>query len=209
MDPGVVVPFVVVGGIVAIGFGSWWFGAAQVAKRKLRAVPVQPISGLRPGERVKVSGRVVLERRRLKSPFRGVPCAYWAAKVREKTGKHYHDRAEQWESVPFWLDDGTGKVRIDPGGRKLPLPYEDVGRSGTFDDPTPEEQDALARLGLTSENWLGMNRQYRFEEASLDDDEQVAVIGEVVIEEIDGEPVLTLTEGAEGLVISDAFGVHD
>jgi hypothetical protein len=185
-----------------------WYAPAAVAERALRAMPATSASGLRPGERVKVTGRIVL-RAKLTSPFGGSTCAYWLATVEEKAGKDsWRTLVERWEGRGFWVDDGTERVWVDPDGEKLPLRRESAGRSGTFDDPSSREAQALAELGVDPTGLLGFNRTLRFHESSLDEDERVSVAGVVKLTEIDGVPALSLVGGEEGLLVSDALDIH-
>ncbi|MEZ4236326.1 MAG: hypothetical protein R3F59_09225 [Myxococcota bacterium] len=198
-----VLVFGIIGAVFGFAFFAWWSSAPQVAKRTLRAMPEQPIGQLRPGQRVKVRGRVVV-REALESPFHGWRCAYWQVKVEEKRGKHWHDRAVQHEGRAFFLEDATGRVYVDPAGDRLPLDLDRAGGSGTFDDPTPREEAALVELGIDPTTMLGFNRLLRFHEASLDEGEEVCAAGEVALLEVDGEPVLALVPGQDGLIVSDA-----
>ncbi len=208
METQILLFFVFLAVMLAIVGYQAWNAPAAVARRKLRAVEAAPIGGLRPGQRVKVTGSVVL-RSALSSPFRESRCAYWAATVEEKAGKNsWRTVVDQWEGAAFWIEDPSGRVYVDPGGDKLALATTRAGASGTFDDPGPDEARALERLGLESTNFFGLNRQLRYAEASLDDGELVAVLGEVAVVEVDGEPALALVSGAGELVVSDAEDVH-
>lgn len=208
MEPQIAFFAVFVCGMLGVVAWQWWHSPEQVARRKLRAVEAAPIGGLRPGQRVKVTGRVAL-RKALESPLQGRSCAYWAALVEEKAGKNsWRTVADRWEGVPFWIEDPTGRVHVDPGLAKLALGTSRIGGSGTFDDPGPREAAALEQFGLSGTGLLGMNRHLRYSEASIDDGELVSVIGEVAVVEVDGEPALALVAMEEELVVSDAHDVH-
>jgi len=191
-----------------IAGSMWWFSPLQVAKRRLQAVPATEIGRLRPGERRKVSGAVVLDTVLL-SPLDGRRCAYWCATVEEKRDKGgWVEVGALWEGVPFWVEEPTGRVRVDPGVDRLALAGEGFGCSGVQDDPSPEEADLLARMGLSATGLLGLNRTLSYKVAALEEGEQVAVLGTVELVAIGGEPAVALVSGEEGLTVSDAADVH-
>lgn len=199
--------------VVVVAGGSvlwqWWSSGPQVARRRLRAVQVRPAASLRPGEVVKVSGRVAL-REALESPLRGAACAHWSAQIREKVGKNsWKVRAELSESRPFWLEDASGRVYVDLRSESLSLQTARQGASGLLDDPGPREQALLERAGMAAVGSIGFNRVLGYHEASLDEGERVAVLGVAAVVEVDGEPALAIVPGPEGLVVSDRADVHE
>ncbi|MEZ4236941.1 MAG: hypothetical protein R3F59_12475 [Myxococcota bacterium] len=194
--------FGILGVVVTIALLGWWLAPERVARRKLRAMAPSPVSALRPGQRAMVRGEVVLGDT-LQSPFSGEPCAYWHVRIREKRGKNWHTRAERHEGLGFFVDDGTGRVWIDARGYRLPLELQEVGGTGSFDEATPREQEVLSGFGIDGTTMLGFNRLMEFFEGSLVAGEVVCAAGDVTVAEVDGEPVLALVPGKEGLLVSD------
>jgi hypothetical protein len=143
-----------------IGFGG---GAALFANgfwnyRRLRLIQNTPRIAVRavPMGLVHVHGKVTGEHL-LTSPVTGTPCYYYHVQLErwEEQGKH-----QGWNVIHtatdrrnFYVDDGTGKVLINPQGAEYDLPrtyrteFGPRGRSGPIMDPslrlatTPTEQD--------------------------------------------------------------------
>jgi hypothetical protein len=83
-----------------------------------------------------------------------------------------------------------------------------LGRTGLFDDPTAAEEEILRDLGLDL-SVLGFNKTYRMSEATLEENEEVSVHGEVDLREVDGQVHVVMVAPADGeLLVSDAAGVH-
>jgi E3 Ubiquitin ligase len=82
----------------------------------------------------------------LQSPMTKVPCCYYSYAI-----EHWEDRRNRWavisrdmRSCPFYIDDGTGRVLVNPAGAKFDLPRMFAAvigakQTGTVQsNPTPE-----------------------------------------------------------------------
>jgi hypothetical protein len=168
---------------------------------------VTAIGQLKQGERVKVSGEVVLDRA-LVAPLVGKRCAYWCAEVRSHNNNRSEEAGVHWEAVPFWLQDATGRVWVDPDIERFTLRSEVVARSGTLDEPSPDERALLDRMNVLATDLLGLYRKLSYRMEVLEEGEQVAVLGTVAWVEVQGQPTLALVAGEEGLTVSDAKEVY-
>ncbi len=154
VDKGLI-PMNVQFGLLAIGVlsGVFWFFKGFVIFWKFRVVadvPVTPIRGMAMGP-VQIEGTAVGEKTLL-SPVTRVPCFFYKVEIERWTSDgrgsgswvHYlTDRA--W--VPFYLQDQTGRVRVDPRGAECDLERSGqsvVGARPTFalghaweSEPTP------------------------------------------------------------------------
>lgn len=199
MDPifGVVFVVFLLAGTGAVA--SWWLSDEQVAKRRLALEPAVPIAGLRPGQRVKVAGWLVLDDR-VRSPLSMRDCAAWWLRVEEPQG------VEGWRvlvradrSVPFWLQDLYGdRVRIDGAQARFLVNLQHRGSCGVLDEADPVERSVLEEHGLPLRTPSGFCRTYRFHEGRLDEGSKVVVSGSVAIGESDGEVFLTLVPPGDG-----------
>ncbi len=194
--------FLVIAAVV-VGY-TWYNSEAQRTKRLLADHPPIPVAQLRPGELVRVRGHVVL-RESLEAPLGGHRCAAYHVVVEEKHGKNsWREVGRESQATAFVIRDESGECFVDPRGHAPRLSFDGSGDSGTFDNPTPAEARVYERMGLSSTNVLGFNRQLRIKEASLDDGEQASVFGRAEIVEVDGAPALTIVADVEhGLVVTD------
>ncbi|MCA9490759.1 MAG: hypothetical protein KC621_12605 [Myxococcales bacterium] len=203
--------FVVIATVIGgVALGAWWFSAEQVAKRQLTSEAASPMAGLRPGQVVKVSGRVVVDES-VFSSFGQRPCALAIVRVEEKVGKNsWRKVGERVDARPFWLEDEQGeRVRVEATGAQLVVNMEHKGSCGTFDSADPIEAQVLESLGLGQTSMIGFNRNFRFYEGRLDPGERVSVRGEVAVESAGEEVFLAMRVPPDGrLIVSDHHGVH-
>ena len=156
MQPGFLITAILIGGAVA-GLLIFFRGFRVYGEYRLLAdTPEQPISSL-PMGRVRFHGKVSAEKL-TKSPLSLTPCVYWRTQVERGTSilgvRSGRNSASDEDSVPFVLEDMSGRVALNPYGAELDL------------KPTFEK---LASLGL------GQLRQKYFGEG----DPLMALPGEV------------------------------
>ena len=165
----------------AIMLGAWYFSEAQKIKRALRAAEHVPIANYPHGGIKRVIGVLSVEGDMLSAPLSGRQCAAWEVVVEEQrsSGKStsWYTIVRQVEAVPFLVEDETGRAHVDPSGAQLVVTADRHSRSGTFDDPTPEERAFLDRHGEEATGWV-FNRTLRYREGVLEPDELVAVLGQ-------------------------------
>ena len=171
--------FIVAG--AAILFSAWYFSEAQKIKRALRDAEQVPIASYPHGGIKRVVGVLSLDGEPLAAPLSGRRCAAWEVVVEEQrsSGKStsWYTIVREVQAVPFMLDDDTGRAHVDPSGAQIVVTADRRSRSGTFDDPTPEERAFLDRHGEEAEGWV-FNRTLRYREGVLEPDERVAVLGQ-------------------------------
>lgn len=115
-------------------------------KRLIQNIPTSTIRGAAMGA-VEVSGTVVGPYT-LISPLSEADCLYYHA-VARSTGEEEKKVAEEVLYTPFFLDDGTGRLMVDPRGAEMEL------RPAVDDEYSPSTGDAftrhfLVRRGLPS-----------------------------------------------------------
>jgi hypothetical protein len=178
---------IVVGAIVVFAMFSH---DAQV-KRALKKAPLAKINALAEGRPGKIVGAVRPFEQVLTAPLSGRRCVYWIVRVEQRrhTGKSSHWRKiiEEHQGVPFTVDDGTGHAIVDARNAKIALDTDMRTKSGTFDNPTPQETEFLSRHRVSGQG-LVFNKQLRYAEAVIEENEVVAVLGAGVREPDPGAP---------------------
>lgn len=117
----------------------------------------------------------------LTAPLTHLPCCWYRYRVEELETVH-GPRAEtrrRWRVIEqgassdtFWLDDGTGRVAVDPEGAELRVRHRDVGRgasraTGINAPPAPRPVPSFPSRG----------RSYRFTEERIVPGEPLYVLG--------------------------------
>jgi hypothetical protein len=172
------------GGGILIWIG-WYFSTPNRLKRELKNARRFTLRELPEGTRARVIGQTRMFARTLEAPLTGRRCVYFLATVEQH---HSAGRSSYWKTiireeagVPFILDDSTGHALVDPVAAKMVIDVDGRGDSGTFDDPTPREEQFLARHGTRGHTWL-FNKRLRYREAVIEIGETVAVLGEGIRE---------------------------
>jgi E3 Ubiquitin ligase. len=106
-----------VGGLLVVywGFQTYQFG------RIIRDTPPEPIRSVAMG-RTEISGEIQPATRVYDQPFTPGQCVYGELEVEEYRDTADDDNDKQWKTVqtesfstPFYIDDGTGEMLVDPG----------------------------------------------------------------------------------------------
>lgn len=127
---------------LAAAFFAWWsrrcFGAHHALTRKKAG----PVGEVRPGEVAHVYGNVAVLERTLVSPKLGRECVYFATveqvrrSGRKQGGAHWRTVRAEEEFVDFLLEDGSGRVKVEPEGAHFMLEkdfaQQEQGPSGSF-----------------------------------------------------------------------------
>ncbi len=95
---------------------------AERALPELKRTTVRALERQQPGALVELEGTVRCATP-LTSPFTGTPCVYYAVTIEKLKPGYRSARREvafsEERSVPFKLEDETGRVRIDPAGAQF------------------------------------------------------------------------------------------
>jgi hypothetical protein len=163
-------------GIFAIAHGMRHVWRQRMVRTKL----VSKVESLRKGP-AEIQGRSA-EFKSLTSPLQGRPCVYWRYLV-EIYRRGY--RSGEWVTLeerrsaePFYLEDTTGRILVDPHGVELEIPmtlHRDTSNGGTL----PASCAKFARdKGLLATS-AALNQGLRFTEWTIHAGEPLFVFGTV------------------------------
>lgn len=208
-----------------VGLAVFWYGARdlRVVYHILRNDPVDVYTlPNRPGP-VEIEGTAQAgDDGTITAPFSGQECLAYEYEAQEyrSSGKHsdWETLDEGGRAVPFFLDDGDARVRIEPAGADLHF-GDHVTRVDPGEEPPAriqryieatddvDAQDGTLNLRVVE---LNLGNQQRFIERRLDVGESVYVYGEAFSESVGGwgaalvNAVVRRGERTPVFVISDA-----
>ena len=163
------------------------------------------IASLLADEQVEVAGKAD-GAAGLQSPITKTPCVLWQVVVSEKrsSGKSSH-----WVTVysnsstePFDVYDGTGRMRVHPGGQMELVLRDDVSKiSGLFFSLDEQTQTALNGMGVDTKGFLNMNKSMRVQERYVEPGDQVYLLGKTSLDSgtraMDSELPLIVSDHSE------------
>ena len=116
----------------------------------------------------------------LTAPIERKACVYWHYEVEElrQSGK-----SSQWVTIsehqshtPFYIEDDTGKILVDPDGAEVDIPKDLSETTGVFDSLSPCTSDFAQQKGYS----MGLlDRKKRFTEWIIEPGDPVFVFGTV------------------------------
>lgn len=165
-------------GVIALvaAVSGWQLSMRRRAKQLIaRARPCR-VAEAREGEIVALTGTIVVDVA-LRAPMSGRECAYFHLKIEEKVSDMWSVLVEHQRGDAFFVEDETGRARVDGARIDAIVVMDRHRRSGVFENATPDLEQLLARYGRKSTGILGFNNTLRYNEGVLSPSEQVTVIG--------------------------------
>ncbi|HET7034251.1 MAG TPA: E3 ubiquitin ligase family protein [Thermomicrobiaceae bacterium] len=124
--------------LLAVGGGLLWWGRKTQAKtdlmRSVATASAADVPRLLPGELTEVKGTIRCDSP-LTSPEARTPCVWYRSEVKQEYEEREKDSDGNWrtsrgsetvssneESAPFFVEDATGRVRIDPANAEIDAP---------------------------------------------------------------------------------------
>lgn len=173
-----------------LGVVVFVYGFREYRRRSLVAnTPTSKVRSLAVGT-VELEGDAKAGEQVFKSPFSGNDCVLYEYKIEE-----YRQSGDDsdWVTIdqgqtdqPFYLDDGTGKVMVNPIGADLRLPQDERYRVGSFDE-LPDAAQQFVRensdVDTQTDEWFEEDRRYT--EWYIGTDENVYVFGKALPREDD------------------------
>lgn len=187
----------VVGGLGALVVCLVQAGRAFWTVRQLSASGPTPMSELSPGLH-EVRGTSLAEGG-VTAPVSGRACMYWRVVVEQLERSRWETVVDRREGVPVWIDDGTGRVRVDPTAGEVVVSGASRTRVGVYTHPSAEWTDIAGRLGTLA---MAPTQSFlRWREEFLDPGDVVTVVGTAGRDEGGGWEISGATR--DGLVVSD------
>lgn len=146
----------------------------------IEAIPTSKARSVAIGQ-AELAGKVLAPKKTLVAPFSGKECAYYRCTIEEyrRQGK-----SSRWVIVhaksstqPFYLEDDTGKVLVDPEGAELDVPKSLEFSSSWGKDPDHRIVAYLKGIDLEFEGVFGANKSMRYTEYLLVDGQPIYVMG--------------------------------
>ncbi len=172
-------PFVFFVMMLILGLTGFFRGFILLRKKRMiENIPTSSIHSMAMGT-VEISGSAQQYKSILSAPFTGNPCVYYKYKIEEErnSGKNSH-----WVTIakgdshnyPFFVNDGTGKVLVDPDKAEMVLPHDLCTYKW---DHTPYLSEFLYKNNLYEKGFLGLRIRRRFTEWHIREGEKVYLLG--------------------------------
>ena len=184
-DTWAIIFLVFVGGVVVFVYGF-----REYRRRSLVAnTPTSKVRSLAVGV-VELEGDAKAGEQAFESPFSGNDCVLYEYEIEE-----YRSSGDDsdWVTIdkgqtesPFYLDDGTGEVMVDPRGADLRLPRDGRYRVDSFDELPDAAQEFVREndsVDTQTDEWFEEDRRYT--EYYIGTDENVYVFGKALPREND------------------------
>lgn len=152
------------------GLGELSWDALEI-RRRHRAVQAWPIGEVPEGKLGRLTGEVRTLEAPLTAPLSGRPCVYYAVVILGA-----QERIMECKSVPFALDDRTGRAIIEPASGTVALTFDHREHIPVFRRPRPEVSALLGRHAISDRGALG-SRPLRFVEGVVEVGRRVEVVG--------------------------------
>jgi len=152
-------------------------------RQRIIATPTTPIAQCSGDSVVEIKGKVVAsEQGSFKTPFSGRDAVFCRITVQERRSRgkssYWHTVVEEIDARDFYVEDGSGQqARIQPKGANTVLDKQSVASSGMFNDPPPQLTSFLQARGVSSETWLGTNKNMQYLEEVLAPGDSLYAIG--------------------------------
>ncbi len=147
-------------------------------------------------------GKVIPSTDLLTSPIENKKCVYYSYSVQElrKSGKN-----STWVTIasgikfsPFYLEDETGKILINPSYSETKFKPDLNTSSGTFKDPPENVKNFLKSINISYESLFGMNKSMRYSEIVVEPNDMLYVIGTVKV----NQDVKSSDRGSQNLIVA-------
>ena len=168
------------GGVIALIFLH--FGGRRNFFRTIRRAPLKLINEVEHGELVRIQGKVELVGEPLTAPLSGRKCAYFLAEVFERRGNGFVGipvfQKSRMRGVKFVIRNGDDIAVLDSVSlRERSVVMDRKWESSLFHNLSPSAKKFVHSLGLTSEDFIGINKRLTLKEGVFEPDEELVVYG--------------------------------
>ncbi|MFW3146357.1 MAG: GIDE domain-containing protein [Thermoplasmatota archaeon] len=175
----------------------------------MKKTETSQIVDIRPGF-VEVKGRgEPIMGRVLRTPVNGYDALMYDTKVQRLES---HGKSSSWrtiwkrnDGVPFFVNDGTAKMKVDPRNAKTELTMKTSQRTGTFSNASPQFSSFLQSQGISEKGFFGvLNQSLRYEESFISPGREVYILGTAIDAGL--EPSLEMDPMVMPFTISKLYG---
>jgi hypothetical protein len=143
----------------------------------MRRLPLTSIHQIKEGV-VKVYGTVAAASGTLLSPFTNKTCVYYKCLIEERRSDTDSSPIKSVSNmVCFYLDDGTGRVLINPDCALIDLSTDYKFYSGVYKDPPEKLLNFLSENNIRPDGWFGLKKGMKFFEYCIEPGKKLYVIG--------------------------------
>ncbi len=147
------------------------------AKRAAARLPRTRVADAKPGEIVKLVGRLERSREPLIAPLSGRPCAHYVARVEAKSGSGWRTIAERASTETFDVTDESGRATVDASCVLVEVVIDHLWDPREIDAETGFDLDGfLLQVGVEKPP-PGSRVRLRYREGALEEGETVTVVG--------------------------------
>jgi hypothetical protein len=161
--------------VAALGFASYlqikWRDPRRRARRMIRTEVATPISELRDGARVLVTGFVASHHETMNAPVSGRPCIGYRLVVDQATNAGPDPVLVRELCHPFWIEDGSGRALIE-GPNMFGVDPEEP-----WSNLPPALYRMLEEADVPLRGSFDTYREFRYTEAILAPGDRVHVLG--------------------------------
>jgi hypothetical protein len=149
----------------------------------VHAIPRYSLDAFPEATRGRVTGVVKpLERRVLEAPVSGRLCVYHEIQILDVRDWIKVPLARERRSVPFVLEDETGRAIVDPEHARVECDFDERTFSKAAFDADARQRALLDRFSLLERDWSKSTGGIRYTEAVIALDETITLIGKGVRE---------------------------
>jgi len=169
---------------VLLVMGIFFFISGYKSFRRKRLIEDTPTSKIRAIAMglVEIYGMVVPYKGKiLKSPLTNKDCVYYFFIIEEYRSS---EKGGRWvtiktgaKRVPFFLQDDTGKVLVDPEGAQVEVNRDYEFYSSTTKTPPQSIIQFMESSGIRYKSFLGLNRSLRFREYFIAPKDKLYILG--------------------------------
>lgn len=163
------------------------FGREARTRRRLSGTQPRAVRDISSTARCRVAGMVCAVGEPLISPLSGRPCVYYETRVSRLVGmdpsalSHKYEIAAEKRSVPFLLDDGTGRAFVDLKHAETLLENDVDYWAGDRESDVDAEDAFLARFKQRRRGLL-FKKRLHFVESIIEVGERVAIVANTSME---------------------------
>ena len=173
--PGIFLVFLA--GLLILTAVATYFSRKYVIRRKLKKIPLLSISNFQSGSYGKIIGRAYFGGEILEAPLSGRKCVYYFFKIEAQRNKSTETLVYEEYMGDLVITDGKDYALIQSSNVKAFLVPDRNCSSGPFDKPTPKMEQVIKKYKIDPENLIGLNRNLKYEEGILAENEECIVSG--------------------------------